>query len=357
MPHSNAAPRLVAVLLLGAAPLAHASTTTFERCATIDEDQSRLDCYDEASGRALAGKPAEAASPGAELPVGTGTEPPVGTGTGHLSKRSAGEPTMLQKAWGLEPDSKKDGVQLYRPNYGLVARWTNNTNNLPRSPQFPPSVGPPQAQDSTEAKFQVSFKARLWASEDRRWGVWAAYTQQSQWQVYDASTSRPFRETNYMPEAMVTYAPQMELGDFQWTVLNVGLNHQSNGRSNPLSRSWNRIFAQFGIERGDFALLVTPWYRIPEESNKDDNPDITDYYGYGDITAIYKWCDNTFTATGRGNVRTGKGAAQLTWSTQQLFGTPLRAYVQLFSGYGESLIDYNWKQTTIGAGIALNDLP
>jgi phospholipase A1 len=35
---------------------------------------------------------------------------------------------------------------------------------------------------------------------------------------------------------------------------------------------------------------------------------------------------------------------------------PLRAYVKGFTGYGESMIDYNWKQSTIGFGFALNDI-
>ena len=57
---------------------------------------------------------------------------------------------------------------------------------------------------------------------------------------------------------------------------------------------------------------------------------------------------------GRGNIQEGKGAAQFTWMSPPLLG-PLRAYVKGFTGYGESMIDYNWNQTTIGAGFALND--
>ncbi len=64
--------------------------------------------------------------------------------------------------------------------------------------------------------------------------------------------------------------------------------------------------------------------------------------------------ENSFSLMGRGNVNTGKGAAQLTWATRPLLG-PLRGYMQVFTGYGESMIDYNWRQTTIGIGVTLND--
>ena len=93
---------------------------------------------------------------------------------------------------------------------------------------------------------------------------------------------------------------------------------------------------------------------MPESSTKDDNPDITDYCGYGKLSALYRWRGNTFSGSVRGNLRTGKGAVEAGWFSPPLLG-PLRGYVQVFSGYGESLIDYNWNQTTIGVGVALSD--
>ncbi|MGB8239445.1 MAG: phospholipase A, partial [Azonexus sp.] len=167
----------------------------------------------------------------------------------------------------------------------------------------------------------------------------------------------------YMPELFVSYRPDVDLGGgFKWKLLNAGYNHQSTGRSdilsngtdNGLSRSWDRLFAEFGVERENLALFGTLWYRLPEDSNKDDNSDISDYYGYGKLSALYRWRGNTFSASVRGNLSTGKGAVEANWFSPPLIG-PLRGYVQVFSGYGESLIDYNWNQTTIGAGVALSD--
>jgi phospholipase A1 len=185
--------------------------------------------------------------------------------------------------------------------------------------------------------------------------LWFAYTQQSQWQVYAGDISSPFRETNYMPELFGSFRPGIELGAWQWNLLNFGFTHQSNGRADPISRSWDRLFVEGGIERENLALVVRAWTRVRPGDYEDDNPDITDYLGYGQVTALYRYGEDTFTLMGRGNLAAGKGAAQFTWASRPVLG-PMRVYFQLFSGYGESLIDYDWNQTTVGLGVTLNDL-
>jgi phospholipase A1/A2 len=334
---------LVAVLGAAGTPAGLAATPSIAECATIAVDADRLACYDRAAGR-------DPVPPAANGPPASEPPPIVGDHAAPAAGALRAPASMIDAAWGFEPDSSRYAIELYNQNYFLFARYTNNVNTAPFAPLFQ-TAGKEENLDSTEAKFQISFKARLWTTDDRRWGVWAAYTQQSQWQVYNGDTSRPFRETNYMPELFVSYRPGLELGGFHWNLLNVGYNHQSNGRSDLLSRSWDRIIATFGIERGDFALLAKAWYAFNYE---EDNPDIARYYGYGSLTGIYKWRDHSFSLMVRGNPGTGKGAAELTWMSPRLLG-PLRAYVQGFAGYGESLIDYNWNQRTIGAGIALND--
>jgi phospholipase A1 len=265
------------------------------------------------------------------------------------------ESSIIDSTWAFNPDSPRYDISYHNSNYLLFGRYTDHVNNAPFSPLWQAAGKPQEDLNNVESKFQISFKARLWTTDDRRWGLWAAYTQQSQWQVYNGDVSRPFRENNYMPELFVSYRPGVDLGGgFNWNLLNFGYNHQSNGRSDVLSRSWDRLFATFGVERENLALYGTVWYRLPESSSQDDNPDITDYYGYGELTGLYRWQGNSFKLSARGNVATGKGSVQAGWFTPPLLG-PLRGYVQVFSGYGESLIDYNWNQTTVGVGVALND--
>ena len=349
---------LAAAVLLGlalnsAASAQSGASADIAACTSIASDQARLACYDRASGRTAA-SPAILSGPEPELNATTAAAvPESGQSVSTPARTMANSDSRIDAAWGFEPDSNRHLVALHRPNFLQFARYSDRPNSAPFEELFG-ALGTGDAErQRIEAEFQISFKARLWATDDRRLGVWAAYTQQSQWQVFNEDISRPFRETNYEPELIVSYRPDISFGDFHWRLFNFGYNHQSNGRADPISRSWDRLIAEFGFERDDFALLLRPWYVIDEGG--DDNPNITDYYGYGDATAIYNWRGHSFSLMGRGNPGTGKGAVRLTWTTPPLLG-PLRGYVDAFSGYGESMIDYNWRQNSIGVGVTLNGL-
>jgi phospholipase A1 len=317
-----------------------AEPTDFSRCAPIKSDRDRLKCYDAAAGRSEA----KAAEPLQQL----GAAPPPQAASGAVL------PTALSARWELEPETKQGvwEVRPYQPMFILPVRYTNNSNKSPQSPSHPDSESAPL--DSTEFEFQLSLKVK---AAQNMFGtqadLWFAYTQQSQWQVYNGGTSRPFRETDYQPEMFVLIPTRYDLLGLTGRFASLGLVHQSNGRADPLSRSWNRVYAQFGFERGDFALLVRPWYRLKEDTTDDDNPDIEHYLGHGDVTAIYQSGRQEFSLLGRYNNGSGKGAAQGTWSFP--IQGRLKGYVKLFNGYGETLIDYNWNQTTIGIGILLVD--
>lgn len=205
-----------------------------------------------------------------------------------------------------------------------------------------------------EVKFQLSLAfpiIRGIAGDNSVLGM--SYTQRAWWQAFNRSASSPFRETNYEPQLFVGWATDYQWGDWTLRDIETGFNHQSNGRSDPTSRSWNRVYARLMAQNGNFQAQIKPWYRIPESSSKDDNPDITKYMGYYEAQVGYEWGESVFTAKGHYNWNTGYGGGELGWSYPMT--KTLRFYTQLYSGYGESMIDYNFNQTRFGVGIMLND--
>ncbi|MTD29286.1 phospholipase A [Erwinia sorbitola] len=206
-----------------------------------------------------------------------------------------------------------------------------------------------------EVKFKLSLAFPLWRGIAGDNSVLAAsYTQQSWWQLSNRGASSPFRETNYEPQLFLGWATDYRLAGWTLRDVETGLNHQSNGRSDPTSRSWNRVYARLMAENGNWLVEVKPWYRIPESENNDDNPDITKYMGYYRLTVGYQMGDSIFSVRSNYNWNSGYGGAELGWSYPMT--DHVRFYTQVFSGYGESLIDYNHRQTRVGVGVALNDL-
>lgn len=200
----------------------------------------------------------------------------------------------------------------------------------------------------TEAKFQISIKKLL--IDDallKDLDFYFAYTQQSFWQIYDNANSRPFRESNYEPALYLSYP--LEKYNMFFDRINVGYVHQSNGGDLVKSRSWERLFVEGIYSRENFALGLKAWYRIKEDSTKDDNPDILDYMGYGEFILGYTLHNHLLTFTLRNNLQSdNKGAIRLDYS-YPLYKN-LYLYMQYFNGYGESLRDYNRSIERVGAG-------
>ena len=220
--------------------------------------------------------------------------------------------------------------------------------------------------DNAETQFQVSIKVAL-ARDTFSEGdaIQFGFTLKSFWQTFNSDESSPFRETNYQPE--VWYRKTLPWNTFgsETMLWGIGAEHQSNGRSRELSRSWNRVYTTVTWLTDDYAFRFKPWYRIPEDrkddpddTDGDDNPDIHRYMGYFEFSGIYRHEEQEFGVEFRNNVGSGasnsRGAIQLDY-TFPLWGR-LRGYAQFFNGYGESLIDYNHNITRAGIGFLLSDI-
>lgn len=342
------APRsAVAALLLAslAAPAQAASIAEWEACSAILQDADRLACYDRVSGRS---QPEADASPAEHALVDPLPMEPAAPEDPKLL-------STLSRHWELDTEAKQGAFlfRAHRANYVLPLKYSSSPNSTPFQESGMPAAD--LGLDPIEAELQLSFKIKgiEGVFGHRNADLWFGYAVTSFWQAYNSRISSPFRETNYEPEAMLVYRTNYEIAGFRGRFLNLALSHQSNGRGEELSRSWNRVYAQLGFERGNLNVLIRPWYRIPEAAADDDNPDIEDYLGRGDLQLIYNKGRHTYSLLLRNNFRAREnhGAVKLNWSFP-LYGR-LKGYVQYFDGYGESLIDYNHSQQSLGLGLSL----
>ena len=265
----------------------------------------------------------------------------------------------LSLAYDLDENSERGTwtVRPHNPNYVLPLFYTFEPNLNPSSPS---QVGEPSTSNdvrNTELKFQLSLKSKV--GEDlfgTNADLWFGYTQQSHWQVYNEDNSRPFRATDYQPEIFLTQPVTANLPfGGRLRMLGAGAMHHSNGKSDPISRSWNRAYLMAGAEWGRFSIVPRVWTRVGnEDEGSEDNEDIEDFMGYGDIKFLYDLANQqSISGTLRYNPSTSKGAAQIDYIFP--LSTNVNGYVQLFQGYGESIIDYNYENTAVGFGIVLND--
>jgi phospholipase A1 len=334
-------------------------------CAALD-DAKRLACYDALYRPAgAAAVPEKPASPTPISPPAARNEP---SALQEVSTTPSGKglaaSDYLTKFWELDSDSRRGTfvVRTYEPNFLLPVHYTSNINQSPASPTHPDG-GTFRSYRRTEAELQLSLRAKVvedFLLPDA--AVWVAYTQQSIWQLWNGQDSSPFRSSDYEPEAMYVVPIPEKVGDlgggWRWRMAIAGIAHESNGQADPLSRSWNRLYLGTAFTHDDIALQARYNYRL-RENGVNDNPRIAHYIGSTELTASWLPGETTMQLTGRTSFDSlRRGSLKFEWTRPVFAAKPdgLRWYVQLFSGYGETMLDYNHHQNSVGLGFTLFQL-
>lgn len=351
------------IFLLGCALANAACAVSLQECQELENKQA-TDKEQAACWKRLATGGQAAAPAGETIKQSSSGQVPAMEVAASNSAEGNGKQTeksKLLKEW----DPAHEGAAIaHRQSYLLPYAHSSSPNNMPTSPN-PNNQVPLSLLDNRDLKFQLSGKGALYDWKNGN-SLWLAYTQQSFWQFYDTQNSRPFRENNYEPELI--FSTSWVKGKISGLeVLNIGLwDHQSNGQSNPRSRSWNRMYIQPGFET-EFAggkLIVQPkiWARISEGQPTDDNPNITHYLGYGELQARFMSGEDKpkYQLSALARIRSLQLDADIPLDVIPIIKlipnieqSDFRAHIQYFTGYGESLLDYNQQHHTWGFGVSL----
>ncbi|WP_255463397.1 phospholipase A [Microbulbifer sp. YPW1] len=279
-------------------------------------------------------------------------ESPLFATVPEVESHGEGEPRASKRAQAIREAAENPfTLASHKTNYLLPVIYNPSPNKA--GLEGVEVNGVPIDLDSIEIQFQLSVQVPVWRGFLGSASFMSfAYTNRSFWQGYNSDDSAPFRETNHEPELIMTWLNDWTLFGFQNVANQIAFNHQSNGRSEPLSRSWNRVYANFVFEKDEYFLTFKPWYRIPEDREDDDNPDLEFYLGHFELTGGIERGRHNISMMLRNNLRSdNKGAVELRWSFPM--GRRVRGFVKYFNGYGESLIDYDETVQTLGIGFEL----
>ncbi|MCW5621375.1 MAG: phospholipase A [Burkholderiales bacterium] len=251
-----------------------------------------------------------------------------------------------------EPGTPTAAAAPPQPDPAIAAPLTRESAFLAALSVYEPVYFSVGSHGGSNAKFQLSFKYHLF-NEDAGLArrvpalghLYLGYTQTSLWDL--ESESNPFRDTSYKPRLFyadpdVWHARSrpVRLG------AELGIGHESNGRSEDDSRSINILYLRpaltFGAA-GKWQLILAPM--LYHYLDKADNDDIAEYRGHVDFMASVGKSDS-WQLTSMLREGTGDG-----WSLQLDLTYPLRSvalgnlngylHFQYFGGWGESLLDYN----------------
>lgn len=179
--------------------------------------------------------------------------------------------------------------------------------------------------------------------------LYFGYTQKSFWQVYDAENSRPFRETNYNPEVFLRFGGPNFIAD-------LGYEHESNGQSDPMSRSWDRVYLTLALRTPHFKISIKSWYITTGEKYGDEQieraDDMKQFYGDQELMMTMRLGSTILKYKGRLNFSTKNGYHETMYMIP--LGPIVYGTLTYSKGYGDNLRDYDTNLESFGVGFLIN---
>lgn len=202
---------------------------------------------------------------------------------------------------------------------------------------------------NSDVKFQISLSIRL-TNNTLPWNTYLflMYTQKAFWNVFEKSL--PMHDLNYNPG--IGIARPFFIRDRYVGKLALMLEHESNGRDEEASRSWNKISLSGSALINEWLMVHSKvWVPIIDSGN---NRDILRYSGIWQ-TGFVAYTPNKKLSLGVTLVK--RAGWNLNFNTIVDFiwrvsdKTNLNLLLQYYNGYGESLIDYNQFHSRLRVGI------
>lgn len=222
---------------------------------------------------------------------------------------------------------------FYKDNYFIVGTSTLHTPN----------------KYNSDVKFQISLAIRL-TNNTLPFGTYLflTYTQKAFWNVFEKSM--PMHDLNFNPG--IGLARPFFIADRYVGKLTFMLEHESNGKDEEESRSWNKISLGGSVLINEW-LMVHSKFWIPIVDG-EHNRDILKYSGIWQSGFVAQTPSKKF-ALGLTLVK--RSGWNLNFNTIVDFiwrvsdKTNLNLLMQYYNGYGENMIDYNRFHSRLRVGI------
>ncbi|MCD7972178.1 MAG: phospholipase A [Candidatus Azobacteroides sp.] len=212
------------------------------------------------------------------------------------------------------------------------------------------SLNHPIKRNTADALFQISIRHRATKSHlPFNSFLFITYTQKSFWNIYEESM--PFYDTNYNPGIGV--GKYLIHNNILRGAAFIQIEHESNGRDELDSRSWNMIsFSSKYFFNPYINFGLRAWIPIVDGGN---NRNLVSYKGLGTISIDCMTTDRKWWITGELNPRKGWGNinTMVTAGFKASRNSNQYFYARFYNGKGDCLLDYDKYKINIQFGLCI----